>query len=196
MPARTRMTRRRGFTLLEMLVTVVVMGIAGALLIPAMGETGILRIQGALRMLVSDMTFIQSDAVAFQERRAIVFDVANNAYTLISVPGNELDLEDNTLYDPSRPGGRYAVSLNDPRFGGTRMTDANFDNNAFLIFDALGGPVSDPGTNAASNGGTIRVSGMNQNFRITVDAFTGRIRVIRDAAGAQEGGGEVAQVGP
>lgn len=191
---------RSAFTLLEMLVTVVVLGIAGALLIPAMGETGILRVQGALRMLVSDMTFIQSDAVAFQERRAIVFDVANNAYTLITVPGNNLDPENNTLYDPSRPGGRYVVSLNDARFGDSRITNVNFDNNAYLIFDALGGPIADPTTNTASNGGSIQVSGMRQNFRITVDAFTGRIRVVREAAGAGGGGGggggEVAVVGP
>jgi hypothetical protein len=183
-----------------MLATVVVMGIAGALLIPAMGETGILRVQGALRMIVSDMTFIQSDAVAFQERRAIVFDVENNGYALVSVPGNTLDIQNNVLYDPSKADGRYTVSLNDPRFGGARMTSAAFDGNNFVIFDALGGPISDPGTNAPSTGGTIRVAGSNQSFRITVDAFTGRIRVIREAAAAagEEAGnaGQVATATP
>lgn len=186
-PIRSRSSR--GFTLLELLVTVVVLGIAAAMLIPAMGETGILRVQGALRMVVSDMTFIQSDAVAFQERRAIVFDVDNNSYTLISVPGNTLDLENNVLFDPGKPGGRYTVSLNDPRFGGARMTEASFDGNNFVIFDALGGPVADPGTNAPSTGGVIRIEGYQQTFRITVDAFTGRIRVIREQDEDEGGGG-------
>ncbi|HPO94065.1 MAG TPA: type II secretion system protein [Phycisphaerales bacterium] len=192
-PAAPRLVARAGrprpaFTLLEMLATVVVMGIAAALLIPAMGETGILRVQGALRMVVSDMTFAQSDAVAFQERRALVFDVENNAYAIVAVPGNSIDVDNNVLYDPTKTDGRYLVTLNDPRFGGARMTSANFDNNNFIIFDALGGPVSDPGSNEPSSGGTIRLSGNNQSFRITVDAFTGRIRVVREAAGS--GGGE------
>ena len=185
---------RSAFTLLEMLVTVVVLGIAGSLLIPAMGQTGVLRVQGAIRMVISDMTFIQSDAVAFQERRAIVFDTETNSYALVSVPGNTIDVVNNVLYDPSKSDGRYLVSLSDPRFGGTRMTSAEFDSNNYIIFDALGGPISDPGTNAPSNGGTIRIQGSGQSFRITVDAFTGRIRVIRDAdttPSDETGGGEL-----
>jgi len=54
-------------------VTVVVLGIAGALIIPAMGQVDVLRAQAAVRTLVSDITFAQADAAATQERRAILF---------------------------------------------------------------------------------------------------------------------------
>jgi prepilin-type N-terminal cleavage/methylation domain-containing protein len=55
---------RRAYTLVEMLITVVILAIAAALVIPSMGQTGVLRVQGALRMVVSDLTTAQSDAVA------------------------------------------------------------------------------------------------------------------------------------
>ncbi len=174
---------RGGFTLLELLCVVVVLGIAGAMIIPAMGETGILRVQGAVRMIVSDITFIQSDAVAFQERRAMVIDVVNNSYTLIAVPGDTVDLANNILYDPTKPDGRYQTNLTDPRFGDTRITAAAFDGNNILMFDALGGPVLDAGSNAAGAGGTISLTGMRQTFDIQIDAFTGRVRVVRQPAG-------------
>lgn len=169
----------RAFTLIEILVTVVILGIAGALVIPAMGDTGILRIQGAVRSLVSDLTFAQADAVAFQERRAVMFDIAHNSYSLVQVPGNTLDPANNTMYDPTRASGRFVMSLSDPRFGGATMTSAAFDNNPYVIFDALGGPVADASGATPGNGGTVVITGSNQTFTITVEPFTGRVTVTK-----------------
>lgn len=167
----------RGFTLLELLVTIVILGIAGAMVIPAMGETGILKVQGAVRSIVADLTFAQADAVAFQERRAVVFDVQDNGYRLIQVPGNTLDPDNNTLYDPTKSDGRYIMSLSDPRFGGARLESATFDNEPYVIFDALGGPVADAAGAIPGSGGTVVITGSNQRFTVTVEAFTGRVTV-------------------
>jgi prepilin-type N-terminal cleavage/methylation domain-containing protein len=174
-----RSSRRRGFTLLEILVTVVIMGIAGALVIPAMGETGILRVQGAVRSVVADLTFAQADAVAFQERRALMFDVQNNVYRMVQVPGDMLDPDNNTLYDPTKPDGRYVMSLADPRFGGAHLVSASFDNEPFVIYDALGGPVADASGAVPGSGGQVRISGSRQTFTISVEPFTGRVTVTR-----------------
>lgn len=177
------MTRRahhpRAFTLLELLVTIAILGIAGALVIPAMGETGILRIQGAVRSIVADLTFAQADAVAFQERRAVVFDIDNNVYRLVQVPGSTIDPDTNTLYDPSKPDGRWIMSLSDPRFGNARLATAAFDNQPVVIFDALGGPVADPDGAIPGAGGTVQVIGSGQTFTIAVEPFTGRVTVTR-----------------
>lgn len=169
--------RREGFTLLEMLAVVVILGIAGALVIPAMGTTGVLKVQAAVRTVVADITFAQSDAVAFQEKRAIVFDVPSSSYRLVEVPGDVIDPDTNTVYDPSRPQGLYIVDFIGNRFGDARLTGASFDGANVLIFDAMGGPVSDPGGNTPGSGGTVTITGSGQVFTVTVDAFTGRTSV-------------------
>lgn len=169
----------RGFTLVEILVTVVILGIAGALVVPAMGSTGILRVQGGIRRIVSDLTFVQADAVAFQEQRALVFDVDSNSYRAVEVPGTALAPATNTMYDPSGPDGRYIVDFSDERFGDFTIESVDFDGNDYVIFDSLGGPVTGPGQNTPSAGGSITVTGSGSRFRIDVEAFTGRVTVTR-----------------
>jgi prepilin-type N-terminal cleavage/methylation domain-containing protein len=172
----------RAYTLIEVLVVVTILGIAGALVIPSMGSTGVLRVQGALRCIVSDITFAQSDAVALQEKRAIVFDVPNSNYSLVQVPGNVVDVRTNTMYDPVRPGGRWTVSfIQETRFGDARITAADFGAGSnTLLFDGLGGPISDPGSNNPGPGGTIRVAGSGASWTISVEAFTGRVTVVQN----------------
>ena len=176
----------RAFTLLEMLAVCTVLGISAAMLIPSMSQTGVLRVQAAVRTVIADIVFAQSDAVAFQQKRAIVFDVAHSSYRLVEVPGDVIDVANNTMYDPTRSSGLYTVDFGDKTFGDARITAAVFDDASnTLIFDALGGPVQDAGSNAPGNGGTITITGSGSTFIITVEAFTGRVTVTK----LPEGGG-------
>ncbi len=175
--ARIMRAAGRGFTLLEVLVVIVVLGIAGALVIPAMGETGVLKVQAAVRTIVSDITFIQAEAVAFQERRAMVFDVDTSSYALVEVPGNTVDPVANTMFDPTKPDGRYLVDFRDAKFGDARITSAAFSGTNTLMFDGMGGPVADAAGAVPGNGGVIRVTGSRQIFDVRVEPFTGRVVV-------------------
>jgi prepilin-type N-terminal cleavage/methylation domain-containing protein len=171
-----------GYTLIEVLVVIVILGICGAMVIPSMGSTGVLKVQGALRQIVSDITFAQSDAVAFQEKRAVCFDTTNSSYSLVQVPGNTIDLVANTMYDPTRSGGKWLISFpNDPRMGDARITSADFGGGSKnLIFDGMGGVIADPGSNNPGPGGTVKVTGSGSSWTITVEAFTGRVTVAQD----------------
>lgn len=181
MTARRHIPARLGYTLIEVLVVVVILGIAGALVIPAMGDTGVLKVQGALRSIVADITFAQSDAAAFQEKRAVVFDVAANRYSVVQVPGNTVDVANNTMFDPTRPDGRLGCSFSaDGRFGDARLNAVDFGGSSTLIFDAMGGPVADASGNTPGTGGTVRVFGSKTAWVITVEAFTGRVTVAQD----------------
>jgi general secretion pathway protein H len=172
---------RRAFTLIELLVVIVILGLAGALVIPQMGTVQSLRVHAAVRTLVSDLTFAQSDAIAFQRRRAIVFDVPNSTYRIVDIPGSTID-NANTLFLPDGPNGRYIVNLGDARFAGARIVSANFGTGALantLIFDDLGSPALGTTGDQPGSGGQVVIEGSGDRFTVLVEPFTGRVVVRR-----------------
>lgn len=186
--------RCRGYTLVEVLMVVTFLGIAGMMIVPAMGQTGVLRTQAAVRTIVSDITFAQSDALAYQQGRAIVFDEAGNFYTLVEVVGDVVDPDVNAIFEPKGPGQRYVVDLNEPDFAGATIVSPTFDDNNVLIFDPLGGPVLTPGSDVPGAGGFVDIVGSGTTFRVRVAAFTGRVTVERIDPAA-DGGGDAADGG-
>lgn len=185
------MRRTRGaYTLVEVLVVVTIMGIAGALVIPSIDQAGVLRSQAAVRTIVSDIAFAQSDAVAMQEQRAIVFNIESNRYTICRARGSSVDPEVDFIVDPyNQRTGRYEVTLTQEAFGNVRMTGAEFDQtDAVLIFDEFGAPVVSVGSNTPSAGGTITLRDDYFDFTITLESFTGR--VVTSKTEIDDGAGE------
>ncbi|GIW73781.1 MAG: hypothetical protein KatS3mg103_0303 [Phycisphaerales bacterium] len=173
--------RPRGYTLLEVLVVVAILGMAAALVVPSMSSAGNLRVQSAVRELVADITFAQSDAVAYQARRAIVFYEGEGRYVLCEVRGSVIDPAVDALFDPMRDGQRYEVVFDPQRTAGAAIIEANFDGDNVLIFDELGGPVQTADGDRPSMGGFVRIrDAMGQTFRIRVEAYTGRVVVERE----------------
>ncbi|MBL8761699.1 MAG: type II secretion system protein [Phycisphaerae bacterium] len=160
----------RAYTLIELLIVILVLGIAAALIVPSMGGTGSLRVQAAVRTIVADLTETQSDALAFQKGRAIVFDPDTNSYSMVDVNGAELDVENDLI--------RRTV-IQGAEFGDARIASVDCDDDTTLVFDEMGSPVQEPmGSDPAANG-KIVVQGSGQEFTITIEAYTGRITVAR-----------------
>ena len=155
-------SRRRGFTLVEVLIVLVIIGIAAGIVVPHMLETGTLRAQAAARAIIADILFAQNEAIAMQTTRRVVFDLDANQYSLTDAGGTALPA-------PSRSGGLYTVDFrNDRRFQGVELSAANFDDEPVLEFDALGAPAS---------GGQVEVTAGDTRYRITVATFTGRVTI-------------------
>lgn len=158
----------RGYTLIEVLVVVTIIGIAGAVVVPHLLESGTLGVQAAARAVVADILYAQNDAIAQQAVRRVVFNVDDNSYVLTDGAGNKLQVS-------WRSGGGegYEVSFSsDSRFEGVRLVKADFDNGAVLQFDNMGTP-------ALSTDGVVELEYNGQRYRIQVAAFTGRVTVLR-----------------
>ena len=159
-------TSRRGFTLIEVLVVVAIIGIAGAIIVPQMLRAGTLQIQAAGRMIISDLIIAQNEAVAQQAPRRIVFDVAGNRYSMTNENGDPIVAYwrsggDNTA--------NYAVDFTqDGRFNGVRIDSVNFNNTTSIQYDVLRAP---------DNGGTIDLVAGETRYRITISPFTGRVTI-------------------
>ena len=167
-----------GYTLAEMLVVIVILGISGALVIPHTSQARVLRIHAAVRTLVSDITFAQTDALAYQKRRAVIFDEELNTYTIAEVivsSGGEVSYI--PLYKGGGPDGQFVVDFDLNGFDGARLRMPDFDGDAILIFDEIGTPVSDGALDDAAGLGSIYIEGSEQVFRIDISPYTGQVRV-------------------
>lgn len=157
---------RAGYTLVEVLVVVTILGIASAIIVPQMLAAGTLGVQAAARIIIADILYAQNDAIAKQRTRRVVFDPANERYSLVDENGAVL-----TARWISGEANNYVVDfVNDTRFTGVVIVSANFGGATpqVLEFDALGGPL---------NGGTVEIEFQGQRYRVTVASFTGRVTV-------------------
>lgn len=159
---RRRRDRRSGFTLVEVLIVLVIIGIAAGIVVPHMLEAGTMSSQAAARSVIADILFAQNEAIAMQSTRRVVFDVDGNGYRLTDSGGT-------TLTAPSRSGGLYVVDFSkDRRFAGVVLSRADFDDETVLEFDSLG---------AVASGGQVELTAGDTCYRINVAAFTGRVTI-------------------
>jgi len=173
------MMQRRAYTLLELLIVIVILGISAALVVPVVSGGDPLRVQTTVRAIASDIMFSQGDALAYQRRRAISFDVTNNQYYIAEVSGESLDMERDALFKVDGPGQRYIVDIDTLSDNGARIFNVDFDGDSVLVFDEIGSPVNGLNSTGPSAGGTIDVGTDDDRFRIRVEAYTGRVTVDR-----------------
>lgn len=175
--------RRGGYTLLELMVVLVLMGIAAALVIPNVRGSENIRIQTAVRAIASDIMYAQSDALAYQARRAVVFDPASNDYWIAEVSSDELDFDTDAMYKIDGPDQRFLVDVDITSGGAAQIVSADFDGDEVLIFDELGGPVAALDSDGPSAGGNIVVGGDDGTaYQLAVEPYTGRVTVQRFGA--------------
>src|SRR5829696_4955695 len=81
---RRRSGSRGGFTLVEILAVVVILGIASAIIIPEMGTRDDMRAKAAARTLVADLIYCQNLAISSGYPCYMRFDVADSSWRMIS----------------------------------------------------------------------------------------------------------------
>lgn len=180
-------TARRGYTLVEVLVVVVILGLAGAILVPVLGGRGDFDTQAAVRQLVADITFAQSDALANQEYRRIHFFADGSGWCLVRLDEDALrdefdpavaDYVDDPLAGGGKGGGAIVRLDASDRYASVRVERVSLDGDGRdLTFDALGGTVAgdgDPGL-----GGTIVLRSNEAAYQLALSPLTGKVRVTR-----------------
>jgi len=184
-PRPRTLTSGLGYTLIELLIVVALLGLASAMLVPHMVKRDAMACQAAVRLIIADLSFAQSDAWSHQEYRRVQFYDDGSGYCIVRVTesdfSNPFDPDDaDYINDPLASGGAaspYKVNFTtDQRFEGVSISEVAIDgNHKFITFDSLGGTVSSPGV--PGTGGTITVATDAETYRITIAPFTGKLTV-------------------
>jgi prepilin-type N-terminal cleavage/methylation domain-containing protein len=170
----------RGFTLVEILVMVVIIGIAGAIIVPQMGSRDDLKLSSASRMLTADLLYLQNMAISRQRNHFVAFDVPGQRYTLLD--GSMLAVLTHPLTrDPYtvRFGKRSASGLSDVKLvSATFVAHADDPPTTLLGFDELGTPVIfDAGTILPLSDGSIILQSGKDKLKVSIGSYTGQINV-------------------
>ena len=181
------MRDHRAYTLIELLIVIGILGVSSALLVPKMVGREAMAVQSAVRLIISDLNFAQSDALAHQEIRRVHFYQDGGGYCLVrltdvelSTPFDENGTGHDYVHDPlarASESGAYIVRFEEDRFGGVTIESAQIDGvQRDINYDSLGGTVYDsvgePGT-----GGTIVVRCADERYQINIAPFTGKMTV-------------------
>jgi general secretion pathway protein H len=142
----------RGFTLLELIVTLAVLAVAVAVVTPAIGRsTEGLRARTEAAGFAAALRHARERAITTQRTFRVVVDPDGHTLTIVA---------------PPEPGEEH--ELRETRSISTRLT-IDTSKTSEVSFDPRG----------VASGGEFRVSAGEITFRITVDRLTGRVKSER-----------------
>jgi type II secretion system protein H len=150
------MTLRSGFTLIELVVVVLIMGIMAAAAAPRYSEAmASYRVNAAANRVAADLRMIRQYARKTSVVQSVQFDAVANSYTAPSMP------------DLNQPSVAYAVNLTASEYVAD-VTSATFGGGSTIQFDIYGRP---------NQTGSVSLQSGNRTRTISVDAV-GNVSVL------------------
>lgn len=130
--------RRGGFTLIEMIAVITVIGIIAAVTAPTLSGLDSSRLHSAVSQVRRDLLLARHVAVATGMRTWVVFDVDANAYEVLQEPsGNPGRGAREPLTDAST-GRAWRNSLSEGGFGSARLSSVSIAGAEEVGFDFRG----------------------------------------------------------
>ena len=166
---------KRGFTLIEIIMVVVILGIAAFMAIPTVSSAADIQVRAAGNRIAADIDYAKSMAITHQRAYTVVFDPANESYDIRVEPAGSSDVIDH----PVNPGAYVIDFSTESSLDRVDLVDADFDSDSdhAITFDYLGSPYSGMDTSSPLNSGQITLTADNFTLVVNVEPVTGYVTV-------------------
>jgi prepilin-type N-terminal cleavage/methylation domain-containing protein len=166
--------RPNAFTLIELIVVVVILGIASLIAVPMMSSAADMQVRSAANRIAADLDYAKNLAMTHQKAFSVVFVPGSESYDIRETSTDTL------INDPMRPGSTYEVNFTaDSRLSRVNIVSSNFDSDISnaVTFDYLGNPYSGKGVTSALAVGRITLQADNFTLYVDVEPVTGYITI-------------------
>lgn len=166
---------RMGFSLIELIMVLTIVGILALVTIPRFGSFYFLKISGAIKKVISDIRYLQQLAVSEHTDTKLVFNTAADTYS-----AQKFDQGAGSWVNITDPFTRGNLSLNfnsDPQYSGIDISATNLLSST-LRFSWQGIPQegADAGPANLTAEGSVTFSYKNNSLTIYITPNTGRVR--------------------
>jgi len=183
---------RSGWSLVELLIVVVVLGVTALIVIPYAASGASATGQSATRMLVTELLAAQMDAVATQQFRRVHFYSDGSGWCVLELDAGELHepfdpVTATYVEDAVESQGQNQRSITnfvqDTRFRDITIENVNFGiETEDITFDPTGGIIANDGS--PSLGGSVDITSGKFTWTITLAPLTGKVSVRATTGGA------------
>jgi type II secretory pathway pseudopilin PulG len=147
----------------EIMVTIVIIGISAAIVIPSISDTTDTQVVASARTIAADLQYAQNLAITTQANVYVVFNNSGKSYSL----SNNANASPPVISPITSMNYTVAFGPNNG-FSGLGSLTANFGGAATMYFDLLGAP---------HGAGTVQVVAGPHVYVVTVAPATGKISV-------------------
>jgi len=156
------------FTLVEILIVIVLIGIAAMVVVPLASSAAGMQIRSAANMVAADLEYAKSMAVSRGQVFSVVFDKNTESYRIEDQNGN-------VIAHPVKKDQDYVVNFQNEGLEKVDIVDVDFDSTNEVKFDYLGSPYNKNGS--PLNRGRVTLQAGTTTATVTVEPVTGFISI-------------------
>lgn len=162
----------RAFSLVELMIVVVILGIVGMMVVPMVSSASSMQARSAANKIAADMEYAKSLAISTQQYHSLSFNISTETYQINDQSGNPIT-------DPINKTNYIVDFTSDSRLNKVDITSASFDSSNAITFDYLGAPFKGTGLSNPLVDGTngVTITAGNVVYKILVEPVTGYISI-------------------
>lgn len=155
-----------GFTIIEVIMVIIIISILAVLALPRFDSFYEIKLNGAVKKIISDIRYTQQLAISCHEDYRISF--TGNTYDVRRV-------SDNAYATSPFDRGNLTVNFNtDSQYNGIAISNPTFAGTTNLRFDWNGNPLGSTGANLTT-AGQVSFSYHGNSLTVSVEPGTGKV---------------------